>query len=104
NGVALVSMVTNFQTIRFANNNDMPLVMIFPSYAATAWYHKALPAEWQQRPLQDVLRAAEDFAANEFAPALLRIDRLSAEEKDRLLTRFSALTGLSRTFVENQNF
>ena len=104
NGVALVSMVTNFQTIRFANNNDMPLVMIFPSYAATAWYHKALPAEWQQRPLQDVLRAAEDFAANEFAPALLRIDRLSVEEKDRLVTRFSALTGLSRTFVENQNF
>jgi carboxypeptidase C (cathepsin A) len=104
NGVALVSMVTNFQTIRFANNNDMPLVMIFPSYAATAWYHKALPAEWQQRPLQEVLREAENFAANEFAPALLRIDRLTPQEKNRLLDRFTALTGLSRDFVDSQNF
>ena len=29
NGVALVSMVTNFQSIRFANNTDLPLVLIF---------------------------------------------------------------------------
>ena len=104
NGIALVSMVTNFQTIRFADNNDSPLVLIFPSYTATAWYHKKLSPEWQSKPLADVLREAENFAANEYAPALLRIDRLSTAERQRLLDRFSALTGLSKGFVENHNF
>jgi carboxypeptidase C (cathepsin A) len=97
-------MVTNFQSIRFAANNDMPLVLIFPSYAATAWYHKALSPEMQSKPLAQLLREAEQFAANEYAPALLRIDRLSPDEKTRLLDRFAAFTGLSRDFVDANNF
>lgn len=104
NGVALVSMVTNFQTIRFADNNDMPLVMIFPSYAATAWYHKALSPAMQAKPLTEFLREAENFAAREFAPALLRIDRLSQQERNDLLDKFSSFTGLSRIYIDNQNF
>ncbi|MDM7921981.1 MAG: hypothetical protein QUS14_06745, partial [Pyrinomonadaceae bacterium] len=103
-GVALVSMVTNFQTIRFAENNDVPLVMILPSYTATAWYHKKLAPELQNKPLAEVLREAEKFAANEFGPALLRIDRLTAAEKQTLLERFSRFTGLSKEFVDSHNF
>ncbi|HMQ02719.1 MAG TPA: hypothetical protein PKD26_02225 [Pyrinomonadaceae bacterium] len=103
NGVALVSMVTNFQSIRFADNNDLPLVLILPSYAATAWYHKALSPEMQSKRLPDLLREAENFATNEFAPALLRIDRLSSTERTALVRKFSSLTGLSTTFVEDQN-
>lgn len=104
NGVALVSMVTNFQTIRFAENNDSPLVLILPSYTATAWYHKKLASELQSKPLAEVLKEAESFAANEYAPAMLRIDRLTAQEKQRLAERFSSLTGLDRRFIENHNF
>ncbi|MBK9152935.1 MAG: peptidase S10 [Chloracidobacterium sp.] len=104
NGIALVSMVTNFQSIRFADNNDMPLVLYFPSYVATAWYHKALPPEMQSKRLTDLLREAEKFAAEEYAPALLRIDRLSDAERNSLLDKFSSFTGLSKTFVDNQNF
>lgn len=104
NGVALVSMVTNFQSIRFAANNDVPLVLIFPSYAATAWYHKKLAPDLQQKPLTEVLREAENFAINEFAPALFRIDQLSPQERTALLDKFSRLSGLSREFVSNHNF
>lgn len=104
NGIVLVSTVMNFQSIRFADNNDLPLVLIFPSYAATAWYHKQLSPEMQRRPLRDVLKEAEEFALNQFAPALLRIDRLSQPERQALLDKFSALTGLNRAFVENNNF
>jgi carboxypeptidase C (cathepsin A) len=104
NGILLVSAVLNFQTIRFADNNDMPLVMIFPSYAATAWYHKKLSPQLQNKPLADVLREAERFAVNEFMPALLRIDRLSAQERASLLDKFSLYTGLNRDFIERQNF
>ena len=104
NGIALVSMVTNFQTIRFADNNDLPLVLMFPSYTATAWYHKKLSPEFQRKALKELLNEAENFAANEYGPALLRIDRLTPAEKQSLLDKFSSYTGLSTTFVRNQNF
>jgi len=96
--------VMNFQSIRFADNNDLPLVLIFPSYTATAWYHKQLPADLQSRPLRDVLRESETFAVNEYAPAMLKIDRLSAGEKTALLDKFSRFTGLNRDFVDQNNF
>lgn len=104
NGILLISTVMNFSSIRFADNNDMPIVLIFPSYTSTAWYHKRLPPEQQRRPLRDVLRDAENFAANEYLPALLRIDRLSAQEKQNLLDKFSMYTGLDKQFIDQSNF
>jgi hypothetical protein len=54
NGIMLVSTVLNFQTIRFADGNDLPYVLYLPTYAATAWYHKKLPPEWQKLKLEDL--------------------------------------------------
>ena len=104
NGIVLVSTVMNFQSIRFADNNDLPLVLIFPSYTATAWYHKQLPPDLQSKPLRDVLRESENFATNEYAPAMLKIDRLSEADKSKLLDRFSRYSGLRRDFVDENNF
>lgn len=104
NGILLISTVLNFQTIRFADNNDMPLVLILPSYAATAWYHKRLSPNLQAKTIEQVAQEARSFAANEFMPAMLRIDSLSAEERTGLADKFSSLTGLSRDFVERNNF
>ena len=104
NGIVLISTVMNFQTIRFADNNDLPLVLILPSYTSTAWYHKKLPADLQARPLRDVLNEAEKFAADEFMPAMLRIGRLNGTERDALLEKFSRYTGLSKAFVDQNNF
>lgn len=104
NGIVLVSTVMNFQSLSFADNNDLPLVLIFPSYTATAWYHKQLPAELQRKPLREVLNESEQFAMNEFGPAMLRIDKLSAPEKNALLDKFSRLSGLGRDFVDENNF
>lgn len=104
NGVILVSTVLNFGSIRFADNNDLPLVLILPSYTATAWYHKRLAPQLQSKKLTEVLREAEDFATNEYLPALVRIDRLSATERNALLEKFSRYTGLDRKFIENNNF
>jgi carboxypeptidase C (cathepsin A) len=104
NGVMLISTVLNFQTIRFASNNDLPLVLILPSYATTAWYHKRLPADLQSKTVVQVAKEAEDFAMNEYSPALLRIDRLSAQEKQNLLDKYSRFTGLNKIFIEQNNF
>jgi carboxypeptidase C (cathepsin A) len=104
NGILLVSAVMNFQTIRFADNNDLPLVLILPSYTATAWYHKRLSPALQARPLADVVQESRNFAANEYMPAMLRIDSISPQERSALSDKFSQFTGLSKEFVERQNF
>ena len=104
NGIALVSAVLNFQTVRFADNNDMPLVFILPSYTATAWYHKRLSPAMQAKTVEQVAQEARNFAANEFMPAMLRIDQLSAVERSSLAEKFSSLTGLNKDFVERNNF
>jgi carboxypeptidase C (cathepsin A) len=80
NGILLISTVMNFQTIRFADNNDMPLVLILPSYATTAWYHKRLPPQMQAKTVDQVARDARAFASGEYMPAMMRIDSLSDAE------------------------
>ena len=104
NGISLVSAVLNFQTIRFADNNDLPLVLMLPSYATTAWYHKKLPSSMQSKTVEQVAQEARNFAANEFGPAMMRIDRLTPAERKTLADKFSSLTGLSRDFIEQNNF
>src|SRR6185503_9713609 len=44
NGVMLVSVALDFQVLRFDPANDTPPVIFLPTYAATAWYHKRVPA------------------------------------------------------------
>lgn len=103
NGIVLVSTVMNFQTLRFAEGNDLPYVLIFPSYAATGWYHKKLPADLLSKSLPEVLREAEDFAAGELSSALMKGDRMSQTEKQSIIDKFARLTGLDKQFVENSN-
>lgn len=104
NGVALISTVMNFQTLLFANNNDLPLVLILPSYATTAWYHKKLSPQMQAKSVAQIAKEAEDFAMNEYMPAMMRIDRLTPVERQSLVDKFSSFTGLSKEFIERNNF
>src|SRR5207237_1284983 len=104
NGILLVSTVMNFQTIRFAENNDTALVMILPSYTATAWYHKRLSPELQSKPLRDVLREAENWVTNDYSTALLKADRLSQTERQNVIDKYSYYTGLSKTYIDQNNF
>jgi hypothetical protein len=58
----------------------------------------------QARTVAQIAQEAEDFAMNEYMPALMRIDKLTAQEKQNLLDKFNRLTGLSKTFIEQNNF
>ncbi len=42
NGVMLVSLAVDLQTLSFDDGNELPYPLFLPTYAATAWYHKAL--------------------------------------------------------------
>lgn len=104
NGIVLVSTVLNFQTIRFADNNDLPLALIIPSYATTAWYHKRLSSALQSKTVEQVAQEARLFATNEYMPAMMRIDQLTPSERAALAATFSTLTGMSREFIEQNDF
>jgi carboxypeptidase C (cathepsin A) len=103
NGIVLVSTVMNFQTIRFADGNDLPLVLILPSYTSTAWYHKKLAPDLQNKPLNEILKLAESFAIDRYAPGLLKAGNLSASERSALVSELSRFTGLSERFVDRNN-
>lgn len=100
NGIMLVSTVLNFQTLQFAAGNDLPYVLFLPSYTATAWHHRKLPADLQAKPLEEVLRQAEAFAAGDYSQALLLGTALPAERRRTVGREFARLTGLSEAYVD----
>jgi carboxypeptidase C (cathepsin A) len=102
NGIMLVSAVLNFQTLEFDPGNDLPYILFLPSYAATAFYHRRLPAELQ-RDLPATLAEVEAFALGDYALALLQGDRLPAERRAEVATRLARYTGLGVDYVERSN-
>jgi carboxypeptidase C (cathepsin A) len=100
NGIMLVSTVLNFQTIRFADGNDLPYVLYLPTYTATAWYHKKLPPDLQKLKLEEVLGKAEAFAAGDYNMALLRGSAMKPEERKKVVRELARFTGLSEKYVE----
>lgn len=103
NGVSLISAILNFQTVDFAPGNDLPFLLHFPTYTATAWFHRKLPAELQSRPLRTVLDEAERFVVQEYSVALMKGSALSAAERRAVAERVARFTGLSTEFVERAN-
>ena len=103
NGIMLVSTVLNFMTLRFAEGNDLPYVLFLPTYTATAWYHKQLPADLQSQPLTNVLKQAEEFATGPYNQALLLGDDLPAERRKQVTADYARATGLSADFVERSD-
>ena len=100
NGVMLVSCALDFQTLSFDDANDLPHVLFLPTYAATAWYHKRLPADLQKKPLRKLLDEVEAFAATEYASALFQGARLPAKRRKELAARVARYTGLTAEYVE----
>jgi carboxypeptidase C (cathepsin A) len=99
NGVMLISSVLDMGTIRFTEGNDKPFPLFVPSYAAIAHYH----GRHGERPLDDVLAAAEEFASRELPWALGRGARLSAEERTEAVRTLASLTGLDESYVDRVN-
>jgi carboxypeptidase C (cathepsin A) len=103
NGIMLVSTVLNFQTIWGGSGNDLPHVLFLPSFTATAWHHKKLPADLQAKPLGEVLKLAEDFATRDYSRALLMGHALPAAERAAVLKQMSRLTGLAEGWLDRAN-
>lgn len=101
NGVMLVSSILNFLTARFTPGNDLPYLLFLPTYTATAWYHKRLPQDLQDRPLVEVLEEVEAFALETYLPALMEGDELPLERRRALRHTLSRYTSLPPAYIEH---
>jgi carboxypeptidase C (cathepsin A) len=102
NGLMLVSVVLNFQTLEFESGNDLPYILYVPAYAATAWYHKRLAPELQA-DLDLALKDAEAFAYGEYMNALFQGGALPAEQRTAVIEKLARFTGLSPAYIERTN-
>jgi len=91
NGVIMVSAVFDLRTLLFPPNDDLPYIVHFPTYAATAWYHDKVadkPAD-----VYDFLDEIRDFTENEYTPALFKGDQISETDKQDIAEKLAAYTG-----------
>ena len=94
NGITLISSIMNFQTARFTRGNDLPYQLFLPTYSAAAWYHKKLTGALAGADLPTVVKAAEKFVQEKYAPALMLGDALPAKDKAALAKELAGFTGL----------
>ncbi|MEI7581168.1 carboxypeptidase [Runella sp.] len=75
----------------------------FPYFAATAWYHKALPSDLQQKDLTAMLPEVENFTINELLPALSMGGFLEESKKKTIAAKMARYSGLSEKAILQNN-
>jgi ABC-type sugar transport system ATPase subunit len=91
NGVILVSP-TDMGILR---DGPVKMANYWPYYAATAWYHKALPAELQAKDLDEILAIVEPMAVNEILPAMAKGGLLTESEREAIAEKYIREVGLA---------
>ncbi len=103
NGVLLISTALSIRLISFEEGDDLPFQLFVPTYAATAWYHKKLEPDLQNRELGDLLEEVEAWSEGEYTVALMKGDRLREEERQRIAEQLARYTGLELDYVLGTN-
>lgn len=96
NGLMLISSVLDIGTLDFDGGNDRPHPLFLPTYAAIAHYH-GLHGD---RPLDELLREAEEFADRDYSWALARGSRLTDDERAAVVRKVAHFSGLSEDYVD----
>jgi carboxypeptidase C (cathepsin A) len=102
NGVTLLSMALDFETLEWNKSNDLPYVLLVPSFNMIAGYHHKLSPDLTE----DVAKTREEvvrWSSNEYALALGKGDALTPEEHRRIVEQLSRYTGLRPDVIEAHN-
>jgi len=99
NGVILVSPTG----LGLDRAGPVASALYLPYYAATAWYHKALPADLQARDLDALLPEVEKFTVDELVPAMTRAGSLDKGTREALVKRYARYAGLKEAAVAQYN-
>ena len=99
NGVTLLSMAVDFQTLEWNKSNDLPYFLLVPTFNMIAGYHHKLSADLTQ----DVAKTREEvvrWSSNDYALALGKGDALTPEEHRKLVEQLSRYIGLRPEVIE----
>ena len=99
NGVVLVSPTI----LGIERNGPVEVATRLPYYAATAWYHKMLPSDLQQKDLTDVLPEVENFTINELLPALAKGGFIEEAKKIEMANKIARYSGLNEKVILQRN-
>lgn len=101
NGIVLVSAILNFGTVESDRGNDLPFALQLPTFAATSWYHKKLDPKYNN--LNSLLDEVKNFSMNEYSLALMMGDKLPEAERNTVINKLNAYTGLSKEYLDATN-
>lgn len=99
NGVILVSPTT----LGIDRSPREAAALRLPYYAATAWYHKKLPADLQKKDLTAILPEVEAFTMNELLPAINKGWNIEEAKRKEVIAKMARYSGISATVIEQQN-
>jgi carboxypeptidase C (cathepsin A) len=99
NGVIMVSAVFDLRTLLFPPHDDLPYIVHFPTYAATAWYHDMLSGKGDD--LEAFIEEVRQFTENEYMPTLFKGDQLTGEDKRAMAIQLESYSGVSEDIWMN---
>jgi carboxypeptidase C (cathepsin A) len=103
NGIVLLSALLTYQTLSPAPNNDVAWAVQIQTFAATAWYHKKLPPDLQQKSIKHVVDEARTFAFGDYMLALTKGNTLTEAERNAMAEKLARFTGLSAKYFLSAN-
>jgi carboxypeptidase C (cathepsin A) len=99
NGVILVSPTD----LGIERGAPVDAALRLPYFAATAWYHKKLPADLQQKDLSALLPEVEAFTMDELVAAMTKGSMLSPDKKKLIAAKMARYSGLSEQVILQNN-
>ena len=99
NGVTLLSMAVDFQTLEWNKSNDLPYLLLVPTFNMIAGYHHKLSADLTQ----DMAKTREEvvrWSTNDYALALGKGDAMTPEEHRKIVEQLSRYIGLRPEVIE----
>lgn len=100
NGVIMVSPA-DYQVLRTGSSVDYAINL--PYYTATAWYHKMLPSELQNKDLLEILPEAEEYAINTVLPAIAKGGFISDAERNSVAEKMAYYSGIKKKVILQNN-
>ncbi|WP_162427115.1 S10 family peptidase [Pontibacter pudoricolor] len=99
NGVILVSPTD----LGIERSGPVDAALRLPYFAATAWYHKKLPHDLQQKDLDVLLPEVEAFTTNELLPAIVQGGFIEEAHKKEIVSKMARYAGISEQSIQNYN-
>ncbi|SPE26989.1 Peptidase S10, serine carboxypeptidase [Candidatus Sulfopaludibacter sp. SbA3] len=98
-GVVLLSMAPSGDAVA----GDAQYITLLPSLIMTAWHHKKLAPDLNAMSAEQISGQARQFASREYLHALYKGDRMTPEERTKVVANLSRLTGLTKAFILNND-